>query len=474
LSAVSLGSTAHPGGRGKVTAAAVPSTLRAGTYTVTWRVTSADTHVVAGSFTFSVGHASKVSGAPPANGRDPATGHLAAIARALGYAGLVAGPGALVVLAWLWPVGLDRRRIRRLVVGGGAVLAVATVAAAVVQGAAAAGVPVAHAFTDSSLRLGMGGRFGRAVGARIVLLAALAWMTVVGRMRGRLPAVQISVVAAVLAATWPYAGHAGTGDLAPLAFSADWVHTAAMATWLGGLAVLLVGVLRASGPMESESDPKPAAVTAAFSEWALNAVTLIVATGLFAAWRNVRDLGALTATHYGRLLLWKTGVVAAVLIVARVSRRHAQRVDQSGSLSSPMLRRTAGVEAFGAAVVLAITGFLTGNAPASQTYAPAFSRSATQYGITVMVHVDRTAVGTAQLSVTTLRAGHAQRTTHISGSLSEADPPIGPLPIDFRPTGLGHEAATLTFPNSGEWALSLDVQTSALNEIAVSTTIRVR
>lgn len=468
LSAVPIGAVRHLEGHGDLVGVDLPRPLRTGTYVVTWRVTSADTHVVSGSFTFSVGHATALSGAPPANGRDPTTSHLAAIVRGFGYAGLVAGPGALVVIAWLWPTGLGRRRVQWLLAGGVVLLVAGTLASVVLQGAAAAGVSVGDAFDGSTLQLGMAGRFGRAVGARLVLVIAMAELAILGRRRGRVSPVQVSIVLAALTATWPYAGHSGTGDLAPLAFVADWAHIAAMATWLGGIAMLLVGPLAGKDP---RADP-PLGVTAAFSEWALNAVTLLVATGLFSAWRNVRSFGALTATHYGHLLLWKSAFVLVLLAIARVSRRQAAQ--RSGEATVPLLRRAVGAEAFGAAVILGITGFLTGAPLASQTYAPAFTRSATTGGLTVTVHVDRTGVGQAHLLVSAARAGTPQRIAHITGSLTEVNPPIGPLPVTFAGSALGREAATVTFPSAGDWSLQLRVQTSSITAVAVETTIHVR
>ena len=473
LAPVPVGSTFHPGGVGKLVAANVPSRLRDGTFTVAWRVTSDDGHVVAGQFVFSVGHRTVVSGVPPGTRHNATTSVLAAVFRGLGYLGLVTGPGALVVMAWLWPAGFARRRLRLLLYGGGAVVVLASAAAVWVQGAAAAGASVGHAFTGADLRLGMAGHFGRAMAGRLVLLIALLWFAVTGwRSRGKVPAAWVSIVGVALAATWPYAGHASAGDLVPLAFVADWVHVAAMATWLGGLAVLLLG------PLRKVRDPAEMLVTfpllAAFSEWALNAVTLLVATGLFAAWRNVRNVGALTATHYGRLLLWKTGVVVIVVVVARVTRRHAEGLDRRADAALPVLRRTVLAEASGAVVVLAITAFLTGTAQAAQTYGPAFTRSAVHDGVTVTVHVDRTHVGAAHLLVSTTRYGRVQSVARIEGSLSEVDPPVGPLPIGFRAAGPGREAATFTFPDAGQWTLTLDVQTATGQRIAVTTTIRVR
>ena len=62
----------------------------------------------------------------------------------------------------------------------------------------------------------------------------------------------------------------------------------------------------------------------------------------------------------------------------------------------------------------------------------------------------------------------------LDGSLTEVNPPVGPLPLTFQSRGVGREVATVTFPSQGDWTVQLDVQTSAINEIAVSTTIPVR
>jgi copper transport protein len=473
LAPVQIGETFHPPGVGKLVAARVTRSLPAGTYTVAWRVTSDDGHVVAGQFTFSVDHPTAVSGVAPGTRHNSTTSLLAALARGLGYVGLVAGPGALAVMVWLLPAGFARRRIRLMLYSGGLLLVLATGLAVWVQGAAAAGVSVGHALNGADLRLGMAGHFGRAAAARLVLLIALLWVGLVGmRRRARVPVGTTSVVALALAATWPYAGHAAVGDLVPLAFIADWVHVAATATWLGGLAVLLLGPLRSvSNP---KSAPESFPMLAAFSEWALNAVTLIVATGLFAAWRNVRTFGALTGTHYGRLLLWKSGVVVLVVVVARLSRRYAEGLGRRVGAPLPVLRRTVLAEASGAVAILAITAFLTGTAQAAQTYGPAFTRSAVHDGITVTVHVDRTHIGIAHLLVSTTRYGKVQAIESIEGSLSETDSPVGPLPIVFRAAGAGREAATFTFPGVGEWSLNLGVGTSNGQRIAVVTTVRVR
>jgi copper transport protein len=471
LQRVELGPTGHPAGRGSEIQAIVPSSLHKGTYTVTWRVTSADTHVVSGGFTFSVRNATPVTGTPASAKPDDATTTAADVVRGLGYLALILGPGAIVVLLWLWPAGFADRRVRRLVLGGCLLLAVVTLVGVYVQGAQASGRSLTGAMSSSSLRLGFDGRYGRASIERLVLLFLLLQTIVLGHYvtDRRRRALLVSLVAALLAATWPFAGHAAEGSLVPLSFVADWVHVAAMATWLGGLVVLLGVVLR------QPAHPERPAIVADFSEWALAAVSLIVATGLFAAWRNVRSWGALPATGYGQLLLVKSGAVLLIVAVAWLSRRHVQRLTGAGGGNLGRLRATVYAEAGVAVVVLSVTSVLTATPLAHDVYAPAITRTATEGGVTVTVHVDRPRVGSTTLVVSTTRlSGAPQRITHIDGSLTEADPPIGPLPIRFREVATGREVATVAFSDEGDWELQLDVRTSAINEIAVTTTIPIR
>ena len=467
LQPVATSVTTHPGGRGDEIAADLPADLAAGTYTVTWRVTSADTHVVSGSFEFSIGHRTTVSGGPPTVQQDSVTLAASGLMRGLGYIGLVAGPGALIVALWLWPAGLARRRVRRVLSGGGLLVAVATLLGFAVQGALAAGVPLSRALTSSALHLGVDGRFGRAGLDRLALLVVLAELAVMYRERLRQLRMFASVTGVALAATWSYAGHAGTGSLVPLTFIADLVHVSAMATWLGGLLLLCTGVLPQAGEDAH-------AVVSRFSEWALAAVTLIVATGVFASWRNVRHWGALTGTSYGVILLIKICVVAVAIGIAMISRRLAARplaTDQSIG----RLRRTVVAEAGFAVVVLGLTAALTGKAQAYEVYAPPFTQSATDGGIVVTVHLDRTTVGTAQLVVSTRRVdGGVQQISQITGTLTELDPPIGPLQIRFRSAGPGREIATVSFPDQGSWQVLLDVRTSAIDEIEVAATVPIR
>jgi len=88
--------------------------------------------------------------------------------------------------------------------------------------------------------------------------------------------------------TFALAGHAATGGQVPFTTLSDVLHVGAMAGWLGGLA-LLVGCLTGRvGPL--------AAVLPRFSRFAFGAVSVLVITGTYQAWRNVGSWSALPDT----------------------------------------------------------------------------------------------------------------------------------------------------------------------------------
>ncbi|HEY3477818.1 MAG TPA: CopD family protein, partial [Streptomyces sp.] len=125
-----------------------------------------------------------------------------------------------------------------------------------------------------------------------------------------------TVVATGIAATWAMAEHASVGIQHQLAMPLDVVHLLSMAVWLGGLITLLTAL---SAPSTANT-VEPFAVRR-FSAIALTAVTTLICTGTYQAWRQVGTWHAFTDTHYGRLLLIKIGLVCALVGVAWFSRR---------------------------------------------------------------------------------------------------------------------------------------------------------
>jgi copper resistance protein D len=119
---------------------------------------------------------------------------------------------------------------------------------------------------------------------------------------------------------WMGHGAATPGDAGYVHLGADFLHLIAAGAWIGGLLPLLT-LLR--GLRHSADDRSTAAihrVSRHFSDFALTAVIVLVATGLINAWFLVGALKALTDTDYGRLLTTKIAIFIAMLVFAGINR----------------------------------------------------------------------------------------------------------------------------------------------------------
>ncbi|MFI7499573.1 copper resistance CopC/CopD family protein [Streptomyces sp. NPDC049687] len=310
---VKLGESGHAEGRADTVRVAVPKKLGTGTFTVAWRVVSADSHPVSGAFTFSVGKASPTMAVLPSDAtEDPATDGLYNIGRYLAYvaAALLVGTAAFVVVCR----PPDTRPLRRPLLIGGWALAGSTVFLFFLRAPYEAGTGPADALDPSGLTRTLDGRPGLALVARLLLVAAAAAVLLRQRRRpepSRAALAAGAVLAVGLALTWAAAEHASAGIQVPLAMTSSVLHVLAMTVWLGGLVALLTLLPRASVPSR---------VVIRFSRLAGVAVIVLVVTGVYQSWRGLGSVSALTGTTYGRILLAKLAAVALLLAAGAWSR----------------------------------------------------------------------------------------------------------------------------------------------------------
>ncbi|MFG2465379.1 copper resistance CopC/CopD family protein [Streptomyces canus] len=303
------------------------SGLPDGTYTVTYQVVSADSHPVAGAYTFSVGAPSttsvSVSGETAGGG---VVGWLYGFGRYMSYAGFIVLVGGAAFVLGCWQRGAGVKPMQRLVVGGWLTLTSATLLLLLLRGSYTGSGKVGDVFDLDLLGNVLQTKAGAALVSRLLLLAAAALFISVlfGAYDKREDeekrdltfglAIGGTVVAAGLAASWAMAEHASVGLQAGIAMPVDVVHLLAVATWLGGLTALLVALYRSDAPIES-------AAVRRFSQVAFGSVVALVATGVYQSWRQLGSWSAFTETRYGQLLLVKIGLVALLVGVAFVSRR---------------------------------------------------------------------------------------------------------------------------------------------------------
>ncbi|MFP5376125.1 MAG: copper resistance protein CopC [Acidimicrobiia bacterium] len=488
----------HPGRRSDAVELELP-VLDDGAYVVTWRVLSADSHPVRGAFTFRVGPAA--AGAEDtralaqrllnAQGGSTSVAAVYGVVRFAVFAALVVLVGGTAFVLALWPAGLGDRRVRRLLGGAWLVSVAGTAAGIGLQGAYGGGLALADAFRPSVFEAVLDTRFGRVWAARLAVLAvAAALLALLARRPRARPGRAVVAVAALagvgLLATPAMAGHAATGSLVPLAVAADVVHLGAVAFWLGGLAVLVVAVLRPGDPDTMER------VVPRFSRAAFVAVVVILATGTLQGWRQAGSADALTSTTYGRLLLTKVALFAAMVGLGAMSRSWVRRRYLSPQLAaSPgpgavaaaqgagglrRLRRSVAAEAAVAVVVLAVTSLLVNAVPARVALAKPYSAELAAEDLLFEVTVDPAKAGPLDLHVYALTpAGTVRDVEEITASLSLPAKDVGPITAPLHRAGPGHFAAYgFEVPIPGAWRLEVAARLSDVDQVKASTEVPVR
>ena len=230
------------------------------------------------------------------------------------------------------------------------------------------GLPVEQALTRETFGLILADTvFGHIFALRLGLAVALGAVLMVMRRtkddagRSRLAIVAIALAAAYLGSL-AWVGHAVVGDesegLARIV--ADVAHLLAAGAWLGALPALVFVLGRA------RAQAAAAHMARRFSTLGLTSVGVLIASGLVNAWYQVGDIPALVGTDYGRLLVAKLGLFAAMLGLATVNRGVSTRpVSGEDRDALRLLRRNVMLEiAFGIGVI-AIVGALGVTVPAA-------------------------------------------------------------------------------------------------------------
>lgn len=148
------------------------------------------------------------------------------------------------------------------------------------------------------------------------------------------------------------------------------VHILGACAWLGGLFVLAV-IGRGRG-LNEQAGLGWARMWQRFSTVALVAVGAVVASGVWLTWRHVGTVGQLVTTTYGRFLLVKLVIVAAMVaagaynqlaLTPRIAKAHAEGdLGRGFALTLKHFPKVVAVETVLGLAVLGIVPFLSGSA----------------------------------------------------------------------------------------------------------------
>ncbi|WP_435794615.1 copper resistance CopC/CopD family protein [Micromonospora sediminicola] len=459
----------------EVTIPVDPSGAR-GTYLVSYRVISADSHPVSGAFTYSVGAPSE----PPTdtgsdNRANPVTENAVKVAKWVGYVGLLLLVGPALVLAALWPRRLSRRGPARLAWTGLGVLAAATVAELWLQ------VPYTNGgglFDVTGAGLGdvLGSAYGTTHLVRLGLLAAAAFLLrpLFAGPVGRTDGIILAVLGGAALFTWPLAGHAAASPAPAVSVVVDAVHLGGMAVWLGGLVMLAVFLLRRADERELD------AILPIWSRWAALAVAALLLAGTVQGLIEVASPTALVDTTYGRLLLAKIVLFALVIGVAAYSRALVRRRVAAGRPGS--MRRAVVAELAITAVVLGLSATLVQTTPARTAAADVAGAPAGYFSTTLsspiyslQVELDPAETGNNSLHLyayTTDNRPQPVQEWKVTAALPSAG--IEPITVPLLPLSDNHATGEVNLPARGDWQLRFTVRTSDIDQATVTATVPIK
>jgi copper transport protein len=456
--------------------------LANGTYTVTWRVVSADSHPISGAFVFHVGAPGANSGGVAAQvlggGTPRSVDVLFTIVRFFDFALLLLVIGGAVAIAYPLESAAPRLKAGLLAVLGvwAGLLALIALAGIVLQGAKAGGFGLGEAASWSSFRSVLDTRFGKVWLLQAALAAVVALLALLARRRpgGRVVSFLL-VPALVLAATPSLSGHASVrGDVAVVG---DLAHVAAGAVWTGGLAFVVIALVAAG----SERWPLAARAVPLFSRLAVVSVAVLLVAGALNAYEELGSWHGLWDTTYGLLLLAKIALVLPVLALGAYNNRYAvPRLGKAIASVGEQRRflRVAGAELALVVAIVGVTSVLVDEPPARASVAPRgpYATTVSLGGLEANVDVDpaQTGLNRIQLDLSD-RSGRPADVAELELSASLPSENVGPLRYPAHPLAPGHYAvhgAQLTL--DGDWQLRIEARRGEFEALTATVSIPIR
>lgn len=457
---------------------ALPAGLDDGSYVVSWRVISADSHPVAGALAFSIGAPSAGVVLPSSlPGSEDGLGWrtIRAAVTSSAYLGALVAIGLTIFATFAHDGGPERDRLRRLAFAA-AVLGATGIAASIP-------VQVVDFVGDGLSGLDDGTAWSEVVrgavgAAALVSIVGLVVVIFADRRLGHGPVAGavVGAGAAVALGGFAVSGHTRTFGPWWLVVTSDLVHLVAAAVWLGGLVGLAVTLRARRHGVGGATPGSTAAVIGRFSTLAAVCLVSVAAFGVVLGWRIVGSWDALLDSDYGTVLLVKVGLVAVVALLGGYNRfrlvPHASRAEPG--TGRHRLSRVVRVEAALLVAVVVATGLLVNTSPtATASPTPATGQTEPADGeqvldvelgdITARLTIDPVRTGTNQIVITLHdRAGvPVDALEPPTLEATQAERGIGPLSHTASRTGTGTYEVRADLPVPGRWDIRVSARMSA-------------
>lgn len=360
-------------------------------------------------------------------------------------------------------------------------------------------------------------RLGNAVAVRgllaLLMLGLFALPASLGRVRDGL----FWLTNLALLASFSFAGHAAAQNAPLLPISADLLHMAACAVWVGGLItlVLLLPLAKQTAPAQVQASLFESIVTR-FSSLALLSVLCLTLSGLYASTLHLQALSQLWTSSYGLALLVKLVVFGGLLLLGAYNliwlrprfvawaKRTSDALEQRDWVS--ILHNTLRLEVVGSIIVLLAVGVLTNVAPPTaeaslqeqqtnppveataqstptaprptrtplptRTLVPSFPFKETRQvdGLELTVDLQPASIGNNQLRVTLLdEQGGQGDVQKVVARINMVEMDMGEIQLDLESDGTGnYHSDQLQFTMLGDWEIIIEVRRAVADDFQSS------
>ena len=344
--------------------ATLPESLADGAYLLSYRVTSSDSHPVAGTVAFRVGTVGETAPVAAPRNHDEINTALAALNRAIMLGALFfAGGGVLFGAIVLGGQGAQRVRMHSSI-RIAALLAIATAELSIIlQGALLSGQALLDLETWDTV-VATGWRSGVGRSAAVIAIGMLGVAIFAHRDANQIGG-RLALAGSLIALAVPaWSGHSMTASPLWLSLVAATLHSLTLGFWAGALWPLLRLL---SLPPHQAAD-----VVERFSKIAVVAVAVLLASGLTMALLHVAHPRNLVTTAYGQVLLLKLAVLSLVLALAAYNKLRLTPALRAGATGADSALRTSIRLEIAGLLLLLVIATLLGRTP---PHAPALALS---------------------------------------------------------------------------------------------------
>lgn len=441
--------------------------LKDDNYIVIYTIVSADTHVIKGAFSFTIGDASKAQSQSEnqnqiaellAEKETPRSTRLASlVSHFLIFVSIALIIAAIAFKLLILEAKLNKKNNIFFYITTLLCIA-ATFISVGLQAATSGNYKLSKAFSPNVLNQEFHTQYGKIYFLRIIicLLAIFVWKF----------SQSIIVKAVLLLSAWGLAltpaltGHASSGEFKQLTFIFDVAHVIAASIWIGGL-ILIPFYYR---------DSKFKNIVSKFSKIAFYCVITILITGLYAFWRQSKTLEAARFTFFGQLVFYKIAIFISLIVIAYFSRSQVKKLlSKSDDQNKKKLIKLIYLESILLVVVMMLTSVLVNSVPAKTAIDAGTTKQIVSKKYIIEVDINTTKAGFNNVHVyllnkngTPKQAGegiNALQEELIVATWSNDDKKIEALPLKMRFLGLNHFVSTESnVPSPGVWTLSIRIK----------------